>query len=259
VWAHIFGTAALLSLLIVRFSASTTAISLHFSLNEWLGFVFFGSLQTIVYYFAYKAFEKGEVSILSPIFASFAGFVALFSILLFGEVVHGSFVLALLIIFGGIILINLDVQSLKSSKIRLKGVKGLREILIATALATIWTLGWSKFSVNQDWMVYTTFMFIFMTLSALVIAYITKTSILVKNRAAWKFLLLIGLGEVVGYLAITTGYSSTTHTSIVAVLSGASSLPTILLARIFLKERITVVQTVASAIIILGIMVLAFV
>lgn len=258
VWAHVFGTIALVVLLLARWVISTTPVSLHFTLAEWGGFVFFGTLQTIVYYFAYKAFEKGKVSVLSPIFASFAGFVALFSILLFGEVVPGALGIALVIIFGGVILINLDVESLKLSKIRLTGVQGLREILIATVLATIWTLGWDKFSTDKDWMVYTTLLFIFMTISAFAIAYFTKTKLLEAKPGVWKFLWLIGIGEVVAYLAITTGYSSTSYTSVVAVLSGASSLPTILLARAFLKERMSTTQAVASGIIIIGIMILAF-
>ncbi len=86
-------------------------------MNGWefaiLGIVFFGSLQAVVYYFSYKGFEKGQVSILSPIFASFAGLVALLSVLIFRESINASFVPSLLLIFGGIILINLDLSSFK--------------------------------------------------------------------------------------------------------------------------------------------------
>lgn len=257
VWAHVFGTIALFILLFARLSLSSEPINLYFSLEEWAGFLFFGTLQTVVYYFAYKAFEKGQVSILSPIFASFAGFVALFSVIFFGEVVHGALALALLVIFGGVILINLDIESLKLNKIRIKSVPGLREILIATALATVWTLGWNKFTVGKDWLSYTTLMFVFMTLSAFILAYLSKTNLLEAKPGVWKFLWLIGLGEVVAYLAITTGYSSTSYTSVVAILSGASSLPTIVLARIFLKEKVGRSQVIASIIIIAGIVLLS--
>jgi drug/metabolite transporter (DMT)-like permease len=259
VWAHIFGTILLFGILISRLFVTHAQIASIFpvSWSSWLGLLFFGVLQATVYYFAYKAFEKGQVSVLSPIFASFSGLVALLSILVFGEVAHLSFILALALIFGGVLLINLDLKQLNAKRIRIAGVPGLKEILIATILATIWTLGWNAFSNNADWLVYTTFMFVFMTIAAYVIARQANVSLWNIPSGAWMFLLFIAIGEVIGYLAITLGYATTTHTSIVAIISGASSLPTILLARIFLKERVEKSQVIASAIIICGIVLLS--
>jgi len=257
VWAHIFGSVILFALLLSRLGIVHNAALLPGSLEEWLRLICFGVLQTVVYYFAYKAFEKGEVSILSPIFASFAGIVALLSVLLFGEVLRVTFIPVLALIFIGTILINLDLKSLRAGRIRLKAVAGLKEIIIATLLAAIWTLGWDKTTQNKDWLVYTSFMFLFMTLSAYVLAKQTKTDIWRIKPRAWRFLWLIGIGEVGAYLAITLGYASTTHASIVAVLSGASSLVTIILARMFLKEKMTTLQTASCIIIITGIVFLA--
>ncbi|MDO8659355.1 MAG: DMT family transporter [Candidatus Parcubacteria bacterium] len=257
VWAHVFGTIILFSLLFSKLFIAHVPVIFPTDSSEWFGLLFFGTLQAIVYYFAYKGFEKGEVSILSPIFASFAGMVALLSVLLFGEALNIGFVPALVFIFGGVMLINLNLESLKARRIRIKAVAGLKEIIIATMLATIWTLGWDKFTGNKDWMVYTTFMFVFMTISAFLIASLTKINLLEVKSGVWKFLWLIAIGEIIAYLAITLGYASTTYTSVVAILSGASSLPTIILARIFLKEKMTTIQTTASLIIIAGIILLS--
>jgi drug/metabolite transporter (DMT)-like permease len=259
VWAHVFGTVLLFALLIIKIFTHSVSAPLHFSVGEWMGVIFFGTLQTVVYYFAYTAFEKGKVSILSPIFASFAGLVAVGSVILFGEVVHAGLAVALLVIFGGVLLINTDPETLRLRKFRLQGVSGLREILIATVLATIWTLGWDKFTADKDWLVYTMLMFVFMTFSAFLFAYMSKTKLLGMKKGAWGFLWLIAIGEVVAYLAITFGYSSTTHASVVAILSGASSLPTILLARAFIKERISTLQMIAAIIIIIGIILVTIV
>jgi drug/metabolite transporter (DMT)-like permease len=257
VWAHLFGSIILFSLLFLNLLIKRTPVIFPLELNDWLGIIFFGTLQTIVYYFGYKGFEKGQIAILSPIFASFAGLVALLSVLVFGEVLNGGFVPSLVLIFGGVMLINIDLRSLRAKRIRIKGVAGLREIIIATILATFWTLGWDKFTGDKDWMVYTTFMFLFMTVSALMIANFTKVNLGKVKSSAWKFLWLIAVGEVVAYLGITLGYASTSYTSIVAILSGASSLPTILLARIFLKEKIAAIQTIGSIVIIMGIVLLS--
>ncbi len=257
VWAHVFGTIILLSLLFSKLFITNIPVIFPMDWREWLGILFFGILEAIVFYFAYKGFEKGQVAILSPIFASFAGLVALLSVLVFGEVLHVGFVPALILIFGGAMLINLDLKSLKAKRIRIKGVAGLREIIIATLLATVWTLGWDKFTGDKDWMVYTTFMFVSMTITAFLIARLAKISLLEVKSDAWKFLWLIAVGDVVAYLAITSGYASTTYTSVVTILSGASSLPTIILARIFLKEKMATIQTIGSLIIIAGIILLS--
>ena len=257
VWAHVFGTIILFSLLIANLFIFKNPIVFPADLNAWLGLLFFGGLQTMVYYFGYKGFEKGQVAILSPIFASFAGMVALLSVFVFGEVLNISLVPALVLIFGGVILINLDLKSLRAKRIRIAGVPGLKEIIIATILATFWTLGWDRFTGGRDWMVYTSLMFVFMTVSAYFIARFNKVNLSDVKSGAWEFLWLIDAGEAVGYLAISLGYSSTSFTSVVAVLSGASSLPTILLARIFLKEKVATVQTIGSLIVIAGIIFLS--
>lgn len=257
VWAHVFGTIILILVLLSKLFIIHTYVAFPINLGQWLGVIFFGILQTMVYYFSYKAFEKGEVSILSPIFASFAGIVALLSVTIFGEVLHASLIPALLLVFGGVILINLDVENLKKKRLSIKGVAGLKEIIIATILATVWTLGWNKFTKGNDWLVYTTLMFVFMTISALFIAKYQKINLREATLGVWKYLWLIALGEVVAYLAITLGYSSTKYVSVVAILSGASSLPTLVLARIFLKEKMVKIQMIASLVIILGIILLS--
>lgn len=256
VWAHVFGSMILFALLFSRLFITHSATVLPASSKEWLALIGFGALQTVVYYFAYKAFEKGEVSILSPIFASFAGIVALLSVLLLGETLRPVLIPVLALIFLGTILINVDLKSLRAGRIRIKAVAGLKEIIVATLLAAIWTLGWDKATQNKDWLVYTSFMFLFMTLSAYILAKQTKTDIRNIKPRAWKFLWLIGTGEVAAYLAITLGYANTTHASIVAILSGASSLITIVLARMFLKEKMTKLQAASSIIIITGIVLL---
>ncbi len=257
VWAHVFGTIILFALLFSKLLITHVPVAFPTDSSEWLGLIFFGALQTLVYYFAYKGFEKGEVSILSPIFASFAGMVAVLSVLVFGEALNIGAVPALVFIFGGVILINFDLESLKARRIRIKAVAGLKEIMIATILATIWTLGWDKFTGNKDWIFYTTFMFVFMTIAAFLIASLKKINLLEVASGAWKFVWLIAIGEVVAYLAITLGYASTNYTSVIAILSGAASLPTIILARIFLKEKMTAIQTISSLIIIAGIILLS--
>jgi drug/metabolite transporter (DMT)-like permease len=256
-WAHIFGTLVLLIIVIFRQVADRHFIQMSFDAQTWALFLFFGTLQAAVYLLVYKGFSKGHVSILSPIFASFSGFTAAISILIFGEIVNNYVFLGLAILFIGILLMNFDLTSIKINRIRLKYVSGLSEIISATVLAVLWTLLWDKFIDGKDWLAYAFFMYAFMTFAILVFAIVVGINLRIIHSHLWKFLLIIGLCENLAYGAISWGYSMTSMTSIIALLSGAFSLPTIFLARIFLKEKITLLQIISGLIIITGVMILS--
>ena len=211
----------------------------------------------IVYWLVYEGFGKGQVSVLNPVFASFTGLVAIISIVFFREQVSVSRFVAIAVIFCGVMMISMDLTALRSGKIKLDHVPGLKEIGLAALLAAIWTLSWDKFVGGQDSLSVTLFMYGFMTVAAYLLARVKVVKLSLVKSDLWKFLVLIGLGEVIAYLGITWGYASTSLTSVVAVISGAFSLPTIILARVFLKEKVVAVQTVGSLVIIAGIIILS--
>lgn len=258
-WAHIFGTLVFVGLVMYRFLAYGQKIAIPNEPKAWLGLLFFGFLQAIVYFFVYKGFGKGQVAVLSPVFASFSGLVALFSIIFFSEVVTGYGLVALAVVFGGILLINTDPKALIAKSLNFVEVPGFKEVALAALLAAFWTLGWDRFVGGQDWISYAMFMYAAMTLVILIIAKFQKVRLSGFKPNLYLFFVLIGASEAVGYTAISLGYSATAHTSIVALLSGAFSLPTMILARIFLKERVNAAQTIGSGVIVAGIMLLALV
>jgi drug/metabolite transporter (DMT)-like permease len=259
VWAHIFGTLVLLVFALYQAIGSEQRFILPNSLNAWMLLAFFGALQALVYILVYQGFGKGQVAVLSPIFASFSGLTALFSILVFKEVVTGDMFFFLFGIFIGVILLSTDFSALRERRFNFFHAAGSKEILLATLFAALWTLFWDRVVGGRDWVSYTLFMYVFMTVVLLIYAKWKKISLKITKSHVWKFLVLIGFCEVVAYLAISLGYSATQHTSVVALLSGAFSLPVIILARIFLKERVTKMQTLGSIIVIMGIVLLSLV
>jgi drug/metabolite transporter (DMT)-like permease len=256
VWAHLFGTLGFL--LVAIYSYFKYGQYIHIPHDpQTLGLLaFFGALQAAVYLLVYRAFEKGQVAVINPIFASYSGVVALISILFLGEIVSGNAILSVLVIFLGVILLSLDIPGLKSKKLNLHA--GVKEVVIASILAAGWTLGWNKFVSGQDFIAYALFMYAFMTIAAFLYAKAKKIKLnVIKGSNIITPVVMIGLCEMVAYLGISLGFSQTSHTSIVAVLSGAFSLPTILLARAFLKEHITKIQTLGASFVILGAVLLA--
>lgn len=254
-WGHAFGTLFFALLALYQIIAYGHYLTLPKDVLSWGFVLFFGVLQAGVYLLVYQGFGKGQVAVLNPVFASYSGLVALLSVVFFKEVLAVHSVPALVAIFLGIFLLSLDIKALFSKKIKLSA--GLKEVGLASLLASVWTVFWDKVVGGHDWISYAFLMYLFMTIAVFIFARVRHITIAVVPRNMWKFLVLIGVCETIAYLGISLGFSVTSYTSVVALLSGAFSLPTIVLARIFLKEKITMVQALGGIIIITGIIVLS--
>jgi drug/metabolite transporter (DMT)-like permease len=256
VWGHSFGTAIFAGLAAVQVLILGRSLTMPQDVAAWLGLIGFGVLQMVIYWLLYIGFKKGRLAVLNPIFASFTGIVALIAILFLGEPVQPLLVIGLAAIFGGILLLNVDLKGLRSRKLNV--TPGLKEVGAATVLAAIWTLGWDRFVGGQDSLSYAMWMYAFMTLAALIMARSLKVGLSgIKDGGLWLWLVLIGAGEALAYLAVSWGYGATSRTGVVALISGAFSLPTVVLAYLFLKERITRLQTAAILVIIAGIVIVS--
>jgi uncharacterized membrane protein len=255
-WAHIFGTVAFLALPLVR-SMLGYPVKMPQGIETWLLLMLFGAAQALVYLLLYRGFGKGQLAVLNPVFSSFSGITALISITVFGETARRGQWLALVALFAGIMAISLDARALAGGKIHWARVAGLPEVITATAVAALWTLGWNSFIEGRDWIVCAGLMYVFMTATILTVACSRRDNLVLKQINLWPFMALIGLCETLAYCAISFGYSLTTRTSVVALVSGAFSLPTIVLARVFLNERVTTVQGTGIAMIVGSIAALA--
>jgi drug/metabolite transporter (DMT)-like permease len=258
-WGHIFGTIIIILLLIILILNHSTQISLPKDEVTWLGVAFFGVLQAIVYLLVYRGFSMGQISLLNPVFASFSGGVALISVLFFGELLTWPLLIGLIIIFIGILTLNADPDILKIKRLNFITVPGFKEVAVAALLAICWTLGWDRFILGKDWLTYAVWMYIFMSVALLIYVGFKQINLNVLTPSLWKYVVLIGFCETIAYIAISWGYAATNHTSVVALLSGAFSLPTILLARTFLREKTTTIQTLGSLAIVAGLIVVLIV
>ena len=258
-WAGIFGCITFAIALWYEISVKGNPLVIPHDAATWAALAFFGVLQGVVYLFAYKGFGKGQVALLNPFFASFPAIVAVVSIIFLGEVTTAWRIIALCVIFFGVILISIDAEALRSRRIRFGSVPGFKEVLIATLLAALWTILWSIFVSGKDPIAYAFYMFVFMTVTVFATAKYRRLDMRIRGSRIWLLVALIGICETVAYLSITWGYGSTGLTSIVAVLSGGFSLPTIVLAYVFLKEKLTRLQWVGCLVIIAGAMLMPLV
>jgi drug/metabolite transporter (DMT)-like permease len=255
-WAHVCGSGIVLIALGVRLVTTGTAGLPHSSL-AWLALVGFGILQGIIYLLVYRAFSKGKVSVLNPIFASYSGIAALAVIIFFGEPLGALRGLALLLIFVSVLVLSIEDGPISLRVLRQGGTAGLGEIATATLLAGGWTVGWDRFVHNHDWLVYAALMYIAMTAAIVGIASAQGVKLRQKAQGVWRYVFLIGLTEVGAYASISLGFSRSNHAAIVALLSGSFSVPTIILARCFLGERINRYQFGGIVAIVVGVIVIA--
>lgn len=258
-WGHIFGSVVLILIFLYQYSETGQGLALPSDFRIWAALILFGIAQAAVYLFVYMGFRKGQLAVLSPIFATFAGITAVLSVVIFGEFLAPITALGLVVMFIGIIVISTDLSAIRSMKVGLLEIKGFKEIAIATLMAAVWTLLWGRYLGGEDWLSYTAIMYISMAVATVVWAYFTNVSLKINSTSAWIPLILIGVCEVLAYIAISIGYSLSSALSVVAVLSSAFSLPAIILAFIFLKERITKSQIIGAVIIIAGIMTLSII
>ncbi len=257
-WAHFFGLGLMVLLLL-----SKLVLGQHMefpnSLQELSVLFLFGALQAFVYFFVYRAFGKGQLAILNPIFSSYSGIVVVLSIAIFGEVIRLPQLLIVGLIFLGVLAISLEQDSLVLRKLKFAKLPGVADIITAAVLAALWTILWSQFVSGKDWLVYAAIMYYWMTVVIYCISQFQKIPLKVADKSIWKYFFLIGFVEVTAYIGVSLGYSLTSHTSIVAVISGAFSVPTILLARIFLKDKLNQLQTFGATLIIAGIVLIVLV
>jgi drug/metabolite transporter (DMT)-like permease len=250
-WSQAIGVAPLVAIFVVTRDVPT----LHTYDLAWLAL--FGVVSALSYVSLYAGFAKGRISLLSPIFASYAAVVVVVSAVAFGEHIPGRQWTAIVVVLLGVLLISTDPADL-TRVVRNRAdrdAEGIREVLSAAVAYAFWLVLLDHFIGERDWVFF--LLVIRSTASVTVAVYARATRQPLTLRSAHRSLAIplgwIGLFDVAAFSAVSYGFSATTYTSIVALLSSAFSLPTLLLARVFLKERLVSAHKIAASAILVGI------
>jgi drug/metabolite transporter (DMT)-like permease len=255
-WAQLIGVVPLLILFIAN--PYTPEI------KPWdpLFLVLFGIVSALSYLPLYAGFGKGQVSLLSPIFASYAVVVVLLSALFLGEKLTTVEALAISTVFVGIVLISTDIGDLKRM-VKGKGLqtRGVPQVVSAMVMYSAWLVFFDQFISGKNWIFYLLVIRFVAAMTLVVYAAVTKQSLKLtkKERKLTKYVIGIGLFDVAAFSFVSYGFSNTSYTSIVAMLSATFSVPTLILAWLFLKEKITKSQAFAAVLILVGVGFVSFV
>jgi drug/metabolite transporter (DMT)-like permease len=214
-------------------------------------------IDAVGYLLFYKALEKGKVSIIGPIVASYSAFSVIIAAIFLGEKLSLQTGFFLFLIIVGIILASTNLAELKSSGFKKEDfAKGVPEALIGVAIFSFWFPFWDKLVGGQNWLLLVIILRIIMSLALLIWVKLSKKSILIKDGSVFRWLIIVGILDAIAYVALTWGYGVTSYVSVITVLAATFSIPTLLLARIFLKERLQKAQLLGIFIIMTGIVLL---
>jgi drug/metabolite transporter (DMT)-like permease len=252
-WGQVVGIGPLLILF------ATNPDVPHFRTIQWAYVAVLGVWSGLSYIPTYVAFGKGKVSVLSPLFASYAVVVAILSALLLSETIPPMRWGAFAIVFAGVVLISGDPRCLwgiVTGREDGSATAGMREIFLAISLYSLWLIALDRFLNGRNWVPILLGIRIFSALSLFAYARVAGRKLTVRNAGLWTYLVPIGVFDVAAFAFVSFGYSATKYVSVVTMLSAAFSLPTMALARAFLKERALPMQVAGSLLVIGGVMLL---
>jgi uncharacterized membrane protein len=231
-WAQLIGIAPLL--IAILLNPDVPKINTY----DPLFLILFGIVGALSYLPLYSAFGKGKVSIISPIFASYSVVVVVLAAIFLNAHISGLQWLAIFIVFAGVLLLSIDPSEIRQAlgkKGQLTG--GVPQALTALVGYSFWLMFLDKFLNGREWLFFLLIIRSVAVLTLLIYSAVIGTSLSVKDRGLWKYLALIGLFDVAAFSAVSYGFSHTDFIGVVTVLSATFSIPTIILAYLFLSNR----------------------
>jgi uncharacterized membrane protein len=218
----------------------------------------FGMAGALSYLPLYSAFGKGKVSILSPIFASYSVVVVILAAIFLNAQISSLQAAAIAVVFAGTLILSTDLTELRQLiRSRQKLGDGVPDVLIALFGYSFWLLFLDKFLNGKEWLFYLLIIRSLAVVTLFVYSRLTRTSLRIAQPGLWKYLTVIGLFDVAAFSAVSYGFSHTSYIAIVTVLSATFSIPTLLLAYAFLKERMTSVQFGGVALVLVGVVLIS--
>lgn len=221
----------------------------------WLLAAFTALLGVASSLMLYRSFEVGVLSIVSPVAASYAAItvvLALFS----GEMLTPMRAAGVVASLVGVVLTTISGHSAGHDKARARRWTLPPGIWMAVGASigygvTFWLLGFfitpTFGGIMPVWLSRCT------TIAVLLLASLTtRVSLNLPERREWISLIGIGILDTLGMVGSTLGVL-TEQVSIVTVLSSLFSAVTVVLARIFLHERLEGMQRLGIVLIFAGI------
>jgi len=209
------------------------------------------------YLLFFRGFELGNVSIISATMNLWAVFTMLFAFIFFGQRLSTFQFLGVMMILAGVALVSLNWSEIKGQNVKL--FSGIRETVIAALLFGIfWNIS-EIISEEIGWLSTTVFVKIGIVLFLLLFSLLVNRELGISETTSKTKILILFAGVLEAFAVASVNWGITVGDVIlVSPISSALSIVTILMAVIFLKEKITRLQGAGMVIVITGIILTAF-
>ena len=209
-----------------------------------------GILGIIAYVFLYRGFQKGNVSVVSPITASWSVITTILAVFIFQETLTSLQVVGIIIVFVGIFFASTNFAELERS-IRQGRSSGVTDGLISMVAWGITYTLLRPIALSFGPII----ALLFLRIIAITILFsytkISKTKISFPSRLIFLIIVLAGLLDLLGFVAFNFGIT-TAFLSIVGPVAATYPAVTVVLAYFFLKEKIVGNQKVGVIAILAG-------
>ena len=227
------------------------------SIDRVLLIIVTGVLGLLGFFYLYKGFKKGNLSVVSPISASWFVITTLIAALLFTEVITAPRILAVVIVFFGVFFASTDLTEFRHSIRQVKS-NGVLEALLSMA---VWGLAFALIKPIVDFagpIMALLLTRLIATSTLLLWIKATKIKIGRPHRALLVIMVIAGLLDVTGFATYNASIT-TEYVSIVSPIAAAYPAVTILLAHFLLRERLKKTQKIGVAAILAGLAIITIV
>ena len=250
-WSQLAGLISALSLLFI----------FRFSLNVSLLVIILLPIAAILYsagyLFFFKGFEIGNVSIVAATMNLWAVFTMLFAFLFMGQRLSAIQTFGVFMIISGVTLASLNWSDIRNQRFQLSS--GVKEaVLGAFFFGVFWNIS-EVISEKIGWLLTTLFVKLGIVLFLLIFSLLIKRELdLSKAPPKTKYMVVVmGIIEA-GAVAIVNYGLTIGDAILITPISSALSIVTIILAIIFLNDKVTKLQGLGIITAIAGIVVTAF-
>ncbi len=216
-----------------------------------------GVLGLLGYFYMYKGFKKGNLSIVSPISASWFVITTLIAAIIFSEALTLLHIFGISVVFIGVFFVSTNLKEFKRSIEHGKS-NGALEALISM-IAWGFAFAFIKPIVDVSGpIIALMFVRVVANLTLLTWVKVTKTKVSFPSRALLIILIIAGLLDAFGFATYNLGIAAE-YVSIVSPIAAAYPAVSILLACSFLKEKLAQNQKIGVAAILTGLALIALV
>jgi len=213
--------------------------------------------STIGHFYFYKGLEKGNVCVVSPITSSWAVITALLAVVVLKEVLMPFQVAGVMVVFVGIFLVSTDLREL-GNKLSHGMSNGASEGIVAMM---VWGITFTLAKPLVD-IVGPAMTLLFMRGGPFLFVFswtrIVRTNLTIPSKSILLFLILSGLLDTLGFLAYNFGVT-TEFVSIVSPIAATFPAVTIILAYMFLNERVVNSQKLGIVAILAGLVLISLI